>query len=522
MKKYSLAIFLIFLITLSGVSQNSRDVVYLKNGSVVKGNITEMNPTENIKIQTADGSLFVYKMSDVQKMEKEEFVGREMKQETSSSVSQEAIDSYFKDFLSKERPALNFIGVSKKNGIKKEVNGQKKYELEYELIMQAEKDIYVNTSGLSAFARSFNEKFEYTLQNTSGYEAAMTGSKDRIDKGQRIVANGTIVFEETDNGWRATYFKNENFKTVSANYITPEMAEKIKVERQQQKVERQQLTERKKQEGEWKEDDIPEVNFQTIYLKAENVPVFKNVVYNISVKTLPNHCNDCRNDNIAAIQEATFQALKEVNRYSNIDKATYNSEENLGKISIIISSIDFDYQTDFDSNGNGGEGFSCKIRYSIASQAYLTNPQDAKLNNTKVYFASTKLKNYYTHKKYAFQKALEELKDNLNEVILKQEPIELGLVSIVLDKKNKVDKLIFKKPIHFFNAKKMKFIILKKGDIVFNDDHYSFKDKIAECKFKGDMSATEIVCDVSGGRNKKALAEFVGNTESVIAINTGD
>lgn len=48
------------------------DVVYLKNGSVIKGLIMEQIPNETLKIQTADGSLFVYKMEEVVKITKEE------------------------------------------------------------------------------------------------------------------------------------------------------------------------------------------------------------------------------------------------------------------------------------------------------------------------------------------------------------------------------------------------------------------------------------------------------------------
>ncbi len=50
------------------------DVVHLKNGSVIKGTIIEQIPNESIKIQTADGSVFVHPMSDVEKMSKEEKV----------------------------------------------------------------------------------------------------------------------------------------------------------------------------------------------------------------------------------------------------------------------------------------------------------------------------------------------------------------------------------------------------------------------------------------------------------------
>ncbi len=47
------------------------DVVYLKNGGVIRGMIIEQTPNVQIKIQTKDGSIFVYKMDEIEKMAKE-------------------------------------------------------------------------------------------------------------------------------------------------------------------------------------------------------------------------------------------------------------------------------------------------------------------------------------------------------------------------------------------------------------------------------------------------------------------
>ena len=56
------------------LAQDVRDVVYLKNGSIIKGMVIEQIPTESLKIKTSDGSLFVYKMEEVLKIVKEEVV----------------------------------------------------------------------------------------------------------------------------------------------------------------------------------------------------------------------------------------------------------------------------------------------------------------------------------------------------------------------------------------------------------------------------------------------------------------
>lgn len=64
-------IVIVVLSTIVANAQTTQEVVYLKNGSIIRGIIIEQVPNESLKIQTADGSLFVYKMDEVQKITKE-------------------------------------------------------------------------------------------------------------------------------------------------------------------------------------------------------------------------------------------------------------------------------------------------------------------------------------------------------------------------------------------------------------------------------------------------------------------
>ncbi len=64
------SLFLVLLMT-TFAQQNYDDVVYLKNGSVIRGIIIEQVPNVSLKLQTKDGNIFVYKMEEVEKMTKE-------------------------------------------------------------------------------------------------------------------------------------------------------------------------------------------------------------------------------------------------------------------------------------------------------------------------------------------------------------------------------------------------------------------------------------------------------------------
>lgn len=60
--------------------ENKEDVVYLENGSVIRGQVMEYDPNGNIKIEIYGGSVLVYKSSEVLKIEKESVkVGQEVK-----------------------------------------------------------------------------------------------------------------------------------------------------------------------------------------------------------------------------------------------------------------------------------------------------------------------------------------------------------------------------------------------------------------------------------------------------------
>jgi Flp pilus assembly protein TadB len=48
-----------------------KDVIYLKDGSILKGTIIEQIPNVSLKIQTGDGSVFFHKMENIEKITKE-------------------------------------------------------------------------------------------------------------------------------------------------------------------------------------------------------------------------------------------------------------------------------------------------------------------------------------------------------------------------------------------------------------------------------------------------------------------
>ncbi|TFH05256.1 MAG: hypothetical protein E4H06_01680 [Methanosarcina sp.] len=71
MKKIFALVLFITIGILVLAQQNYQDVVYLKNGSIIRGTIIEHVPNKSIKIETADRSVMVYQIEDIEKMTKE-------------------------------------------------------------------------------------------------------------------------------------------------------------------------------------------------------------------------------------------------------------------------------------------------------------------------------------------------------------------------------------------------------------------------------------------------------------------
>jgi hypothetical protein len=71
MKKFYLLISALIFISLTTIAQVDIDIVYLKNGSIIKGKIIEEVPNQSIKIKTGDGNIFVYKIDEIEKITKE-------------------------------------------------------------------------------------------------------------------------------------------------------------------------------------------------------------------------------------------------------------------------------------------------------------------------------------------------------------------------------------------------------------------------------------------------------------------
>lgn len=71
----------------------TEDVVYLKNGSIVRGTILEQIPGQSLKIQTTDNSLFIFTMEEIMKVTREEVPAP--KQNVASKTTPSSADTIY-------------------------------------------------------------------------------------------------------------------------------------------------------------------------------------------------------------------------------------------------------------------------------------------------------------------------------------------------------------------------------------------------------------------------------------------
>ena len=58
-------IMFVLITTLATAQNNYQDVVYLKNGSIIRGVIIEQVLNESIKIESPEGNVFAYQMDEI-------------------------------------------------------------------------------------------------------------------------------------------------------------------------------------------------------------------------------------------------------------------------------------------------------------------------------------------------------------------------------------------------------------------------------------------------------------------------
>ncbi len=95
MKKYLTLFIFAFIATLSFGQSKYQDVIYAKDGSIIRGKIIKQVPNEFILIETPDGKNFIYQMYEIKNVTKEPY----QQVENKSSHANTGLQSGFKEIV---------------------------------------------------------------------------------------------------------------------------------------------------------------------------------------------------------------------------------------------------------------------------------------------------------------------------------------------------------------------------------------------------------------------------------------
>ncbi|MCR5568685.1 MAG: hypothetical protein K6G31_05360 [Paludibacteraceae bacterium] len=71
-------LYFLLLLAAAQITTSAKEVIYLKNGSIIKGDIVEIVPNKTLTVETADGSSFVCNYDDIDKITREKTENNEV------------------------------------------------------------------------------------------------------------------------------------------------------------------------------------------------------------------------------------------------------------------------------------------------------------------------------------------------------------------------------------------------------------------------------------------------------------
>ena len=108
MKKITILLTLMFITTFGSFAQSYQEVVYLNNGSILKGNIIERVPFNYLKIETSSGKIYKIDMREVEKITTERQQVNTQSSNRSAPVENRSTQSYDRSAQSYDRSTQSY------------------------------------------------------------------------------------------------------------------------------------------------------------------------------------------------------------------------------------------------------------------------------------------------------------------------------------------------------------------------------------------------------------------------------
>ena len=219
------------------ISSYAQDILIMKTGDEITVKVLEVN-TEIVKYKKWDNlegpaystnknEIFMIKYKNGTK----DVFNTTSQSQPANNNNQQTIDligqakSYMENIIrSQSEGAIILTDFQKMNGIIENGFGPQRYNFEYELTIEAQKDFWKTSEDAALFKDWFWSNFKVVYQGSKGGWDDWEHAYKFFPQGSRVAIKGNLPFEKTDNGWRVTDlnmfskgFKNKSSRDLSEN-----------------------------------------------------------------------------------------------------------------------------------------------------------------------------------------------------------------------------------------------------------------------------------------------------------------
>ncbi|MDR2840428.1 MAG: hypothetical protein LBV75_04070 [Paludibacter sp.] len=222
MKKLFVILFCIFTSVITFAQSNYEEVVFLKNGKTVRGIIIEQIPNVQIKIETADGTVFTFPMEEIERIAKEKIsiVGKASEQPiTATQVAEYLRSNNLKVKSDRHKPEHHYL-FSLQSGLSYsfiDMSGTQQAYTQYYGLTSEEADKYVNKIKNGFF---IDANFYYLTATFFGIGVDYNFFRSAT-KGDFLVNANSSYGLYGGNSYLPIYVKSTSDERMYLNFIAP-------------------------------------------------------------------------------------------------------------------------------------------------------------------------------------------------------------------------------------------------------------------------------------------------------------
>ncbi len=471
MKNIFLFIFLFMSYNSINAQTNYEDVVYLKNGSIIHGIIIEQIPNESIKIKSGQ-NIFVYKISEVQKMTKEEVASQQNTNQ--GNLNSNNFSGLFEVVNSSQK---KFYHIKNDGG---------NITLKYYVILngniydnswkhcRADENVFTKTND-NLYSSSFNL---ITLRYSSISNTIFYNNGDCSDEMKKIadISNTTTIIDIAKK-INAVYSSSTNNQTAPNN---PDA------------------------------NSTTNFSYNQIEKKSyfvDNLPNFKNANIELSkIESLNT------NFNVSEVQDVIKRAFENSSRF---ESNTRDKSVNNFSYEFTITSLNYNFDQGKKAVSNEPyAGYSCKLllKYKLVN----------KTNNSTVYEETLTFEGgdpkLDTDKSNAYNLCLKRLSKTISNLILFYSPVLSNFESVESSDKKGFPKFIYLDNSKYFSTDmNIFFVIVEESNIYYKGGKLTYSNAIATCDLKG-INDNKLKCKILSGEEK--LKSYIDNGKKIVAVSS--